>query len=199
MERRNILNWILALSTLTVATGCAPLTEDARTTSVIQAATPTFPTGSASSAQGVATQTVSALSGTYQATLVGYDSRGSVASQAMTIAIRKVTSAQTGESWFYGVFSSNGALGSVSFETYLGLGLSGYYNTFSLTTPAITLSNLSSGPIAIQLALQLSASGAQVDPTQSRISVLDCGIAQYLGCGTRAEDVWFANSQLSKL
>jgi hypothetical protein len=193
----------IALSLLSLTMACAPLNEDLRTSSVIQGATPTFPssgsTAGASSADSLSASVVDALAGTYTATLAARTEAGSLVEQPMQFAIRKVVAAQTGERWLYAVVTSSGPLGSIQFETFLGLGLSGLYNTYSLSTPTLSLPSLSSNALAFQLVLRMNASGTQVDPTQSGIFVKDCGFAQYLGCGTMAEDVWFSNNRLSKL
>jgi len=189
----------LAISTFAL-TACAPNTEDLRTASVVQGSIPSFPTSGVTSAASLSISLIDILSGSYSTTLVGRNaSTGATSTQPMTVTIRKVTAAQTGEAWLYGVFSSSGPLGTVSFETFLGLGLSGLYNTYSLTTPALSLSGLSSSALSFELVLRLNSGATKVDPTQSGIFVKDCGFAQYLGCGTMAEDVWFADNRLSKL
>lgn len=82
---------------------------------------------------------------------------------------------------------SDGALGKIELSAYAMMGLSGYVDPYANTTyysfhtNAVTVTALSELPIAVELIIGLK-NGTQIDPTQSKISIKDCGFSQGQNC-----------------
>jgi hypothetical protein len=98
---------------------------------------------------------------------------------------------------------SDGELGSIRLEAFLGMGFNGIYNyrtnsfLYSFASAAKTVTTLADLPMSIQMILTLK-NGTTFDPTQSKIYIKDCGFSQGVVCSSDAPGVHFKDNALAK-
>jgi hypothetical protein len=140
---------------------------------------------------GIPTAVFDAMAGTYEGTLYGYDDAFQIVTQNFSLELSRASAA--GRPYALARFRSEGALGSASFDTPMGAGLTNYFNTWSLASSAIDDTGaLSSSAVQLLLTFQFSAGGTTISPAQSRIRMLDCGFSRTV-CLNDLTNVWFAD------
>jgi len=134
-------------------------------------------------------QSATAAYGTYTGTLYKTQFDGSTLSQPFSLVLSQSSSGYGAT----GAFSSSGIAGNFNFSMSMDIGLSSYQymgiSYYSFLSSRLTDSGFSGVPFKIQLIVALANSGTQFDPTQSSISIKDCGFSD--SCTNYAEDVSF--------
>jgi hypothetical protein len=204
------------VAALAIATGtsCGPASS-AKPAAVVQANQINFPVASGGQApytniNGMSQDALNAILGNYGGTVARLDWGGSVtAQQAFTINVSQVQVQFQGQQqqqgqqlplYAYLRFDSNGPLGNIHFESFLGLGYNGFTQNgvvyYSFASEAKTVSQLSDIPISVELIFGLR--NGQFDPAQSAIFIKDCGFSSGVVCSNLASDVTIVNNALGK-